>query len=329
MVIGMRRRDLILGLGGAAAWPLGARAQQHAKRMVGFLYSTAPSLPATIPGELFRQALNEAGYVEGQNVSFEQRSADGRYDRLPGLAADLVRQPVDVIVAVVLPAVQAAKATTTTIPIVFWAGGDAVVDGLVASFSRPGGNLTGVSMLNNVLGAKRLELLHELVPKAAVFAMLVNPTNPNAEPQAKDVQEAARRKGVQIHILGASTDSEIEIAFAKLVNLRTNALIVASDGYLASRVDRLVALAAQYAVPAIYTIRRYAAAGGLISYTSSAPMDYQLGSYTGRILNGEKPADLPVIRPTKFELVINLKTAKALGLTVPQSILARADEVIE
>jgi putative ABC transport system substrate-binding protein len=284
---------------------------------------------ASGPTALFRQGLSEAGNTEGRNVAFEFRSAEGHYDRLPGLADELARQPVAVIVAADLPATRAAKAATTTIPVVFWTGGDPVDDGLVASLSHPGGNLTGVSMFNNVLGAKRLELLHELVPKAAVFALLVNPSNPNTDPQSKDAQEAARTKAVQVTIVKASTEDEIDDAFATLVNFHADALIVASDPFFFSHRERLVALAAQFSVPAIYTVRRYAEAGGLISYTSSAAMDLQLGSYTGRILKGEKPADLPVDRPTRFDLVVNLKTAKALGLTVPAILLAQANEVIE
>jgi putative ABC transport system substrate-binding protein len=323
----MIRREFITLAGGAVvAWPLAARAQQKAMPVIGFL----SALPvASGPKAAFRQALNKAGYAEGRNVAFEFRSADGHYDKLPGLAADLARRQMAVIVATFLPAALAAKAATTTIPIVFWTGGDAVEEGLVTSFNHPGGNLTGVSTLNNVLGAKRLELLRELVPSAALVALLINPSNPNADPQIKDAQEAAATKGVQFTVLKAGTENELDDVFATLAHLHAGALMVASDPFLFSHRDRLVALAAQFAVPTIYTVPAYAVSGGLISYTSSAPMDDQLANYVGRILNGEKPADLPVIRPTKFQLVVNLKTANALGLTVPPSILARADELIE
>jgi putative ABC transport system substrate-binding protein len=325
----MRRRELILLGGGVIARSIAAHAQQRAVPVVGFLYATSPVSFAAVPTASFRQALNETGYTEGRNVAFEFRSADGHYDQLPGLAADLVPRQVAVIVAITLPAALAAKAATTTIPIVFWTGGDAVEDGLVASFNHPGGNLTGVSMLNNVLGAKRLELLLELVPRVPVFAFLVNPSNPNSDPQTKDTQEAASTKGVQLQILKAGTENELDAAFGALANLHAGALIVASDPFFASHRERLVALAAKFAVPAIYTVSAYAVAGGLISYTSSAGMDDQLGNYVGRILGGEKPADLPVQQPAVFELVINLKTAKDLGLTVPPLLLAEANEVIE
>jgi putative ABC transport system substrate-binding protein len=323
----MRRRELIAILGGAVAWPLGARAQQKTVPVIGFLHLFAES--ADTPTASFRQGLSEVGFVEGQNVAVEHRFADGHYDRLPALAAELAGQPVSVIVALGLPQARAAKGATTTIPIVFWTGGDPIVGGLVTSLSHPGANLTGVGMFNNALGAKRLELLRELLTKAGVFAMLVNPANPNAEPQSKDVQEAAHATGMQLLMANASTDSEIEMAFVAIVKQRTDGLIVAADPYLYSRRARVIALAAQYALPAIYTVREYAVAGGLMSYTSSAPMEYELGSYTGRILKGEKPADLPIQRPTKFTLAINLKTAKTLGLTVPQLLLAQADEVVE
>jgi putative ABC transport system substrate-binding protein len=326
----VNRRDLlILGAGTAIARPLIARAQQQAMPVVGFL--TAISNPAAMPYVAeFRQGLSEAGYVEGQNVAIEFRWAEGHYDRLPGLAADLVGRRVAVIVAFTVPPALAAKAATATIPIVFWSGGDPVEQGLVASLARPGGNLTGFALINDELGAKRLELLRELVPKAAVFGLLVNPANPVTEPQVRDAQEAARAMGVQIHILNASTESEIETAFATMVEHRTDALMVGSDLFLFSHREQLFALAARHAVPAIYTIRDYARAGGLMSYAGSREGSNRLlGRYAGRILKGEKPADLPVQQPTKFELVINMKTAQALSLTVPQTLLARADEVIE
>jgi putative tryptophan/tyrosine transport system substrate-binding protein len=325
----MLRRDLILGIGGVIARPIAARAQQRAMPVVGFLSALSTGFFESGPTAAFRQALNDVGYTEGRNVAFEFRSADGHYDRLPDLAADLARRPVALIVATFLPAALAAKAATATIPIVFWTGGDAVEERLVASFNHPGGNLTGFSMLNNVLGAKRFELLREIVPNAAVFALLVNSSNPNAEPQIKDAQQAASTKGVQLAVLKASTEREIEDAFARLSNVHADGLLVAADPLFFGHRIRVIALAAQFAVPTIYTVRAYAAAGGLISYTSSSGMDDQLGNYVGRILNGENPADLPVIRPTKFQLVINLKTAQALGLTVPQLLLAMSDEVIE
>ena len=323
----MRRRAFIALVSGVAlASPLAARAQKPMP-VIGFL--SAFSRPAEYPTPQFRQGLADVGYVEGRNITFEQLFADGQYDRLSAMAADLVGRRVAAIVAFGFPAAKAAQAATTTIPIVFWSAGDPIADGLVASLSHPGGNLTGVATFNNVLGAKRLELLRELVPKAAAFAILVNPANASAAPQLKEAQDAARTLGVRLDTLSASTDAEVETAFTTLANSRADGLIVASDPYLFSRRDRLVKLAAQHAVPTIYTVRAYALAGGLISYTSNPAMEYERAVYIGRILNGEKPADLPVQQPAKFELVVNLKAAKALGLTLPQSILARADEVIE
>jgi putative tryptophan/tyrosine transport system substrate-binding protein len=278
----------------------------------------------------FYQGLSETGYAEGQNLVIEYRWAEGRYDRLPGLAADLVTRKVDVIVAAGgTPAARAAKSATSTIPIIFNSA-DPVGAGLVASFARPGGNLTGVSLLTIELMAKRLELLSELVPQARVIALLVNPTNPITERITSDVQEAAHTKGVQLLILKASSESEIDAAFASLVQQHADALVVSTDPFFGSRREQLVALALRHAVPAIYEWREFAAAGGLISYGPSLMAAVrQVGIYAGKILKGEKPADLPVQQPTRFELVINLKTAKALGLTVPQTLLARADEVIE
>jgi ABC-type uncharacterized transport system substrate-binding protein len=328
----MKRRDLIIALGGALAWPLAARAQQKAMPVVGFLSasnaSPGPVAPLTAA---FRQGLSETGYVEGQNVAIEYRWAEGHYDRLPALAADLVGRKVDVIVSTGgTPTALAAKNATSTIPIVFRGGGDPVGAGLVASLARPGGNLTGVSMLIDELTRKRLELLSELVPKAKVIALLVNPKNPATETVMRDVQEAARVKGLQLPILKANSESEIDAAFATLVQLHAGALVVAADPFLSSRREQLVALATRYAVPAIYAWREFAEAGGLISYGSSLTTAFrQLGNYAGKILKGAKPADLPVQQSTRFELVINLKTAKARGLTIPQSLLLRADEVIQ
>src|SRR5437763_10509037 len=326
----MRRRDFIIFLAGAmAAWPPAARAQQKLMPVIGFLSPTSPS-PSSPLLAAFRQGLSEAGYVEGQNLAIEYRWAEGHYDRLPALAADLVGLKVDLIVANSPPAALAAKSATSTIPIVFRGGEDPVRAGLVASLARPGGNLTGVSFVPDGLTAKRLELLSELVPRAGVIALLVNPNSTNAERVIQDVQQAALAKGVQLHVLKAGSESEINSAFASLVQLHVDALVVAANPFLSSRREQLVALASRHAVPSIYAWREFAASGGLISYGPSLTYAFRLvGHYAGKVLKGAKPADLPVQQPTTFELVINLKTAKALGLTLPQSILARADEVIE
>jgi putative ABC transport system substrate-binding protein len=327
----MRRRDVIALFGGAAlVWPRALRAQQKAMPVIGFLSSGSPG-PNAANMAAFHRGLSETGYVEGQNLAIEYRWAEFRYDQLPGLAADLVGRKVDVIVTQGgIPSVQAAKSATSTIPIVFVVGVDPVALGLVASFARPGGNLTGVGMLTAELNPKRLELLSELVPQAGVISLLVNPTNPRAERLIADMQDAARAKGVQLPILKAGSETEIDAAFAALVDLHAGALVVGNDPFFNSRRERLVALASRHAVPAIYEWREFAVAGGLISYGTSLTSVYrQSGTYTGRILKGAKPADLPVQQPTTFELVINLKTATALGLTVPQALLARADEVIE
>jgi len=324
----MRRRDLLLLLGGAMAAARAIRAEQKAMPVIGYLGSAGPSAHYAAA---FHQGLSETGYVVGQNVTIEYRWAENRDDRLPALAADLVGRKVDLIVASgSLLCALAAKSATSTIPIVFPAISDTVAAGLVASLARPGGNITGSSPFQFELMPKRLELLTELVPQARVIALLVNPNDPRAEGLIRDVQEAARTKGVQLPILKASTEGEIDAAFTTLVQLPAGALVVSADPLFSSRREQLVALASRHAVPAISPWRELAAAGGLISYGASiAGLVRQAGIYAGRILKGEMPADLPVQQPTTFELVINLQTAKALGLTVPPSILARADEVIE
>jgi len=326
----MRRRALLLLLGGAMTAVRALRAQQKAMPVIGFLNGTSPDAAAPFVAA-FRQGLNESGYVDGQNAAIEYRFGEGRDDRLPALVADLVGRNVDVIVAAGgAPLALAAKSATSTLPIVFTGVGDPVALGLVASLARPGGNVTGFSLLSVELTPKRLELVSELVPWAGVIALLVNPNNPQTEGVVRDVQEAARAKRVELPVLKAGVDSEIDAAFASLVQQQVGALVVQADAFFTSRREKLVALAARDGVPAIYALREFTAAGGLISYGSSLTATYrQAGIYAGRILGGAKPADLPVQQPTTFELVVNLRTAKALGLAVPPSILARADEVIE
>jgi putative ABC transport system substrate-binding protein len=324
----MRRREFITLIGGAVAWPLAARAQQSAMRVVGFLSSASAAEYEPLVAA-FRKGLGEIGYVEGRNITIEYRWADGHYDRLPELVADLVRRQVDVIAANG-PAAFPAKAATTTIPIVFAAGFDPVDLGLVGSLHQPGGNLTGASMLNVEVVPKRLQLLHELVPTAKVMGLLVNPANPNAAYQSRDLQAAAQTLGVQSQILHASSDNELDMVFARLTELRAGALVIGADVFFNIRSAQLAALALRHAMPAAYQYREFTAAGGLMSYAGSITDSYrQAGIYAGRILKGEKPGDLPIQRSTKLELFLNLKTAKALGLTVPLPLLGRADEVIE
>ena len=325
----MKRRELMLLLGGAMTVAGAVRAQQKAMPVIGYLGGATPGTNASFVAA-FRQGLSETGYIEGQNLAIEYRWAEGRYDRLPALAADLVGSKVDVIAANDIPSARAAKSATPSIPIIFVIGGDPVAAGLVTGLARTGGNLTGFSFISTELMPKRLELLSELVPQARVIALLVNPNSPNTEPMMRDVEEAARARGLQLPILKAGAEHEIDAAFASLVELQAGALVVGTDAFFFSTRDQLVALASRYAVPVIYDTREFAAAGGLISYGTSLTGTYrQAGIYAGRTLKGEKLADLPVQQPTTFELVVNLKTAKALGLTVPPSILARADEVIE
>jgi len=329
----MKRRAFIALIGGAvAAWPLATRAQQpKAMPVIGFLHSASASSNAHLV-DAFRRGLAEAGYVEGRNVTIEYRWAEGHYDRLAGLAADLVRRPAAVILGGAPPAARAAKAATTTIPIVFVSGDDPTKSGLVEKLNRPGGNITGISVFSgSQLGAKHVQLLHELVPTAAAIALLVNPANSTqTEAQTEQTEAAAHRVGLRLHVVNASTESDFEKAFAMLAAQRADALIVGGDPFFTSQRERLVALAARHALPVVYNLREFVAAGGLMSYGSSITDAYrQAGLYTGRILQGVQPSDLPVVLPTKFELVINLKTAKALGLEVSPMLLATADEVIE
>jgi putative ABC transport system substrate-binding protein len=328
----MRRRDFITLLGGAAAaWPLAARAQQAAMPVIGVLSAEWPD-PFTDRLRAFHEGLRETGYVEGRNVAIEYRWAEGQNDRLPALAADLVRRQVAVIVTPgSTPAALVAKAATTTIPIVFYVGADPVEVGLIGSLSRPGGNVTGVTTLNVEVGANRLELLHELVPTATIIAALVNPTNPAvAETLTRDLQTAAHTLGVQLHVLHASSERNFDTVFASLAQLRAGGLVIGVDALFNSQSEQLAALTIRHAVPAIYQFREFVSAGGLMSYGGTVVDTYRpLGVYTGRILKGEKPAELAVQQATRLELIINMKTAKALGLTVPLPLLGRADAVIE
>jgi putative tryptophan/tyrosine transport system substrate-binding protein len=330
MAIHIRRREFIFALGGAGiAWPFAARAQQPAMPVVGYLSSRSPQDAEHLVAA-FRRGLRQTGYVEGTNITIEYRWADGQYDRLQGLATDLVRREVAVICASSLNAALVAKSASATIPIIFTISGDPVTAGLVSSISRPEGNVTGFTLLSGTLFAKRLELLRELLPAPARIAVLVNPDNRNAETRLSDVQEAARAVGQQIDIVSASGDSDFAMAFADAARQRAAALLVSDDPYFSNRRELLAALTARHALPAIYSSREYAEAGGLMSYgTNYADVQRQAGLYAGQILKGAKPADLPVMLPMKFELVVNLRTARALGLEVPATLLARADEVIE
>jgi len=325
----MRRRELILGISGLISVAIAARGQQKTMPVIGVLSTASPG-PYAKQLDGFRRGLSENGLVEGKDVTIEYRWAEGNYERLPAMAADLVSRQVAVIGAMTLPSALAAKSATSIIPIVFYIGLDPIQYGFVESFARPGGNMTGISSFNNRLNPKRVEILHELVPEATVLGFLVNPANANAEPQSVDAEDAARTLGRQLIIAKASNEIELDRAFASLAEKRAGGLVAAADPFFTNRRDHIVALAAQYLIPTVYVDQLFVTVGGLISYGNSLVDEwYHVGLYTGRILKGDKPADLPVVQPTRFELVINMKTAKALGLTVPPLLLATADEVIE
>jgi putative ABC transport system substrate-binding protein len=325
----MKRREVITLLGGAAAWPVGARAQQPRLPVIGFLNSASPEGYAPYAAA-FRQGLKEAGYVDGENVTIEYRWAEGRYERLPTQAADLVRRQVSVIAATSTPAIPAAKEATSTIPIVFTTGADPVTLGFVASLNKPGGNVTGVNFFTAELGSKQAELLHELIPAAARVGLLVNPNYPPTDAMTRDTTAAASAIGFHIDVMQATDSREIEAAFGALVRNRVDALLVGSDSFFVSRRLQIATLATRHAIPVVYPVRDFAEAGGLMSYGASQTEAYrQAGIYTGKVLKGTKPADLPVMQSTKFELVINLPTARAIGLEIPPMLLARADDVIE
>jgi putative tryptophan/tyrosine transport system substrate-binding protein len=326
----MKRREFITLLGGTAvAWPLAARAQQPALRVAGFLSSLSLAQTAHHVAA-FRRGLSEIGFLEGENIAIEYRFADGQYERLTSMAADLIRRPVSVIVTAGPPAALAARTATTAVPIVFIVGLDPVAAGLVASFNKPGGNATGFSLMAGPLGQKRLELLREIVPKTSVIAMLVNPVSPDAAPEIRDVQGAAQVNRIKLNIFNASSPSDLDTAFRSLAERRADALLVGSDPFFTNQHREIATSAGRLGIPTIYPFREFAEAGGLISYgTNIARVFREAGVYAARILRGTDPADLPVVQPTTFELVVNLKTAKALGLTVPDKLLALADEVIE
>jgi ABC-type uncharacterized transport system substrate-binding protein len=324
-----RRRQFITLLGGAVAWPLAARAQQPVMPVIGFLSSVSQAQTRHMVAA-FQRGLGETGWMDGRNVAIDYRFVDGQYDRLPALASEMVRRPVSLILAAGPPAALAAKVATTTVPIVFVVGFDPVGAGLVASFNRPSGNATGVVLVSGQLGQKRLELVRDLVPKATVVAMLANPLSPDAVPEIREVQAAAQVNGLQLRMLNASTPSDIEAAFASLAKQRPDALLVGGDPFYMARREDIVQLVARSGLPAVYPFREFTEAGGLISYGTSLANAYrQAGIYAGRILGGVKPGDLPVMQPTTFELVINLKAAKALGVDIPPTLHARSDEVIE
>lgn len=326
----MKRRDVIGLLGSAAAWPLAARAQPAKLPVIGFLATANADVSSSKLGQAFRQGLNEAGFVVGQNVLIEARGGTGRYEQLPVLANELIRRPVSVLVATGVPASTVVKASGTTLPCVFYIGGDPVELGLVSSLNRPGGNFTGVALLNTELVPKRLELLRELLPDARSFVLLVNPANSNVEGQTREVQAAARTLNVELHVLRASSDRDFDTVFASIAQLKAGGLVIGADGVFVSQREKLGELAARHRVPAVFQFSEFAVAGGLVSYGSSLVEAHrQIGVYAGRILKGEQPADLPVQQATKIEMTINLKAAKALGVSIPLPLIGRADEVIE